>query len=32
VTELVALDPLPKPKRDILPLLLPLILAVVMLP
>ncbi|MDB5567384.1 MAG: transporter permease [Tardiphaga sp.] len=32
MTELVALDPLPKPKRDILPLLLPLILAVVMLP
>jgi branched-chain amino acid transport system permease protein len=32
VTELVALDPLPKPKRDILPLLLPVILAVAMLP
>lgn len=32
MTELVALDPLPKPKRDILPLLLPVILAVAMLP
>jgi branched-chain amino acid transport system permease protein len=32
VSELVALDPLPKPKRDILPLLLPVILAVAMLP
>lgn len=32
MTELVALDPLPKPKRDILPLLLPVIIAVAMLP
>ncbi len=32
MSELVALDPLPKPKRDILPLLLPVILAVAMLP
>ncbi|MEH2474843.1 branched-chain amino acid transport system permease protein [Nitrobacteraceae bacterium AZCC 2161] len=32
MTELVALDPLPKPKRDILPLLLPVILAIAMLP
>lgn len=32
MTDITALDPLPKPKRDILPLLLPVILAVLMLP
>jgi branched-chain amino acid transport system permease protein len=32
VTDIAALDPLPKPKRDILPLLLPVILALAMLP
>jgi branched-chain amino acid transport system permease protein len=32
VTDIAALDPLPKPKRDILPLLLPVILALLMLP
>jgi len=32
VTELAATDPLPKPKRDLLPALLPVILAVLMLP
>jgi branched-chain amino acid transport system permease protein len=32
VTELAATDPLPKPKRDLLPALLPVALAVLMLP
>jgi branched-chain amino acid transport system permease protein len=32
VTELAATDPLPKPKRDLLPALLPVVLAVLMLP
>ncbi|MET0968014.1 MAG: branched-chain amino acid ABC transporter permease [Tardiphaga sp.] len=32
MTDIAALDPLPKPKRDILPLLLPVILALSMLP
>ena len=32
MTELAATDPLPKPKRDLLPALLPVILAVLMLP
>jgi branched-chain amino acid transport system permease protein len=32
VTDVVALEPLPKPKRDFLPLLLPVVLALAMLP
>jgi len=32
VTELAATDPLPKPKRDIAPILLPIALALVMIP
>lgn len=32
MTDIAALEPLPKPRRDLLPLLLPLILAVIMLP
>lgn len=32
MTDIVALEPLPKPKRDLLPLLLPLILALAVLP
>jgi branched-chain amino acid transport system permease protein len=32
VSEIAALDPLPKPKRDILPLLLPVMLALAVLP
>ena len=32
MTDLAATDPLPKPKRDLLPALLPVILALAMLP
>ena len=32
MTELAVTDPLPKPKRDLLPVLLPVILALAMLP